>query len=195
MRKFRVTVDRAESYLLDAANSFDAWEAAFSRHPEAGRVEVKPASKPGTLRHYQEQLEAAVRSAVEWRAEILRQFPNAVIVQDEVIIPTSGGDITPEQLLAVSAGVPWSFNKPRRVRCPWRDYAGNVIHEGDVIQHPNQVERGVVLYWGHEKEVTDRWRVRYEGAPPDVVSRLCLQIGDKGQAVVCAASPINNVKD
>lgn len=74
----------------------------------------------------------------------------------------------------------------KKARCPWRDYAGNVIHEGDKIQHPSG-ERGTVLYWRHEKEQSDRWRVQYEDAPQGVVSRLGLQIGDKGRAVVCGS--------
>lgn len=67
---------------------------------------------------------------------------------------------------------------------PWPDFAGQPIHEGDTIEHPVSGQRGVVLYWPHEREVSDRWRVIYEDGPVGVVSRLGLQIGDKGQARV-----------
>lgn len=68
-------------------------------------------------------------------------------------------------------------------RAPWPDFAGNPIHEGDCIEHPVSGERGVVCFWPNESEPGDQWRVFYaeHGA---IHSRLCLQIGDKGQAVI-----------
>ena len=76
-----------------------------------------------------------------------------------------------------------------RRKCPWRDYAGAEIHEGDTIVHPSG-ERGQVVFWENapdssyifERYPQDQWRVKYEGSGG--FSRLCLQIGDKGQAVV-----------
>lgn len=64
---------------------------------------------------------------------------------------------------------------------PWPDFAGNPIKAGDTIRHLSG-EQGTVLYWRDEQDPSDRWRVDY-GAP-NGVSRLSLQIGDKGQAVV-----------
>lgn len=62
---------------------------------------------------------------------------------------------------------------------PWRDFAGNEIYNGDVICHPSG-ERGKVVFLPSETEPADQWRVDYG----DGLSRLCLQIGDKGRATV-----------
>lgn len=64
---------------------------------------------------------------------------------------------------------------------PWPDFAGNPIKAGDTIRHPSG-EQGTVLYWPHEQDPGSQWRVDYGG--PNGVSRLSLQIGDKGQAIV-----------
>lgn len=65
-------------------------------------------------------------------------------------------------------------------KAPWPDYHGNEIHEGDVILHPTG-ERGVVVFLKDEHDPGDQWRVHYDDGP---LSRLCLQIGDKGRARV-----------
>lgn len=65
-------------------------------------------------------------------------------------------------------------------KAPWTDFKGNDIHEGDVIQHPDD-QRGTVVFLPEEKELSDQWRVNYNDGG---LSRLCLQIGDKGKAVV-----------
>lgn len=66
---------------------------------------------------------------------------------------------------------------------PWPDYAGNPIHEGDSLQHPASGEVGVVFVRRDELDPILRWRVRYE--PEDRGGfHLCLQVDDKGQAVV-----------
>lgn len=70
-------------------------------------------------------------------------------------------------------------NQPMN-QAPWPDYAGNPIHEGDVIVHPSG-ESGKVTFLEEYTKPSDQWRVDY-GTPH--VSRLCLQIGDKGMAVV-----------
>lgn len=62
---------------------------------------------------------------------------------------------------------------------PWPDYAGNEIHEGDTIIHPSG-EKGVVVFMELEQDPHDQWRVDYGEV---WLSRLSLQIGDKGQAV------------
>lgn len=67
----------------------------------------------------------------------------------------------------------------RKKVVPWPDYAGNPIHEGDTIIHPSG-EFGTVLYWAEHPDVGDQWRVDYG----DGVDRLCLQIGERGRAVV-----------
>lgn len=63
---------------------------------------------------------------------------------------------------------------------PWPDFVGNSIHEGDTIVHPDGT-RGRVVILSEHQDPGDAWRVDYGTGD---VSRLCLQIGDKGQAVV-----------
>lgn len=65
-------------------------------------------------------------------------------------------------------------------KSPWQDFAGGDIHEGDTIRHPSG-EHGRVIFLASEAEPIDQWRVDYGDGN---VSRLCLQVGDKGQAVV-----------
>lgn len=67
--------------------------------------------------------------------------------------------------------------KKRKV--PWTDFAGNALYEGDMIQHPSG-ERGLIVFKEEYDNPPDQWRVEYG---KDSISRLCLQIGDKGQAV------------
>lgn len=67
-------------------------------------------------------------------------------------------------------------------KAPWPDFKGQAIHDGDVIEHPSG-ERGNVCFWPDEKEPSDQWRVFYAESG-GMHSRLCLQIGYKGQAVV-----------
>lgn len=63
---------------------------------------------------------------------------------------------------------------------PWPDFAGQPIHEGDVIVHPATGEYGRV-FRTDAPDPADAWRVDYGYAAP---SRLCLQIGDRGMAQV-----------
>lgn len=63
---------------------------------------------------------------------------------------------------------------------PWKDFAGAAIREGDTIRHSTG-ETGRVVYLPAEENESDRWRVDYGDG---VLSRLCLQIGEKGMAVV-----------
>lgn len=65
-------------------------------------------------------------------------------------------------------------------KAPWPDFEGKDVHEGDLLRHPSG-EEGVVVFLPEEIEPEDQWRVDYGGPG---YSRLCLQIGDKGQAVV-----------
>ncbi|MFA6204435.1 MAG: hypothetical protein WC710_14755 [Gallionella sp.] len=66
-------------------------------------------------------------------------------------------------------------------KAPWPDFHGHVIYEGNKIEHPSG-ERGTVVFFADEIDPSDQWRVDYGTGN---LSRLCLQIGDKGQAVVC----------
>ena len=64
---------------------------------------------------------------------------------------------------------------------PWPCYRGNEIIEGCTITHPRDGLGGTVVYLCEYEDLEDQWRVDYgDGA----LSRLCLQIGDKGMAHV-----------
>lgn len=65
------------------------------------------------------------------------------------------------------------------IKTPYQDFKGNDLHVGDLIEHPNGERGQIVLLTDGETE-DDKWRVDYDGWP---FSRLCLQVGDKGQAV------------
>jgi hypothetical protein len=67
---------------------------------------------------------------------------------------------------------------------PWPDFQGQPIHEGDTIQHPVSGQSGRVLFLQDEEEPANAWRVDYGDGK--LLSRLCLQIGEKGRAVVVA---------
>jgi transcriptional regulator with XRE-family HTH domain len=69
---------------------------------------------------------------------------------------------------------------------PWPDFAGQPIHVGAVLRHPSG-EQGTVVFLAAALDPGDQWRIDYGAAG---VSRLCLQIGDKGRAVV-VAGPVN----
>lgn len=75
----------------------------------------------------------------------------------------------------------------KRAKAPWPDYRGAEIYDGDTIIHPSG-ETGTVVYIPHPPEVGrnvdgDSWFVDYGTRP---MSRLSLQIGNKGQACVLA---------
>jgi hypothetical protein len=72
-----------------------------------------------------------------------------------------------------------------RRKAPWPDFKGQDIHECDVIKHPSG-EMGVVVFMSSEAEPGDQWRVRYQDG---TLSRLALQIGDKGMAEVVSRPP------
>lgn len=65
-------------------------------------------------------------------------------------------------------------------KAPWTDFTGNIINEGDTIIHPSG-ERGIVVFLAHEKDTYSQWRVDYGDKG---LSRLCLQIGEKGAGIV-----------
>ena len=65
-------------------------------------------------------------------------------------------------------------------KAPYLDYNGCEIFEGDVIVHPSG-ETGVVVYLHGHQDASDSWFVDYGETS---ISRLCLQVGPKGMAVV-----------
>jgi len=73
---------------------------------------------------------------------------------------------------------------------PWSDFAGYAIREGDIIFHPSG-EIGKVVFVPNKLIPEDQWLVDYGDG---CLSRLCLQIGDKGQAkkmpVVSSDDPV-----
>ena len=74
-------------------------------------------------------------------------------------------------------------------KAPWTDFDGNDIYEGDTIAHPSG-DRGNVYFLPDENAPTDQWRVFYAeyGAHH---SRLCLQVGFRGRAVVLSSDTEN----
>lgn len=64
---------------------------------------------------------------------------------------------------------------------PWPCYRGNKIVEGCTIIHPRSDERGLVVFLDEFEYPEDQWRVDYGDLS---LSRLCLQVGDKGMAYV-----------
>lgn len=65
-------------------------------------------------------------------------------------------------------------------KAPWKDFNGNDIFEGNTILHPNG-DKGIVVFRGERKLLEDQWLVDYGDGHE---SRLCLQVGDKGQAYI-----------
>lgn len=64
---------------------------------------------------------------------------------------------------------------------PWPDFNGLPIHHGDRLVHPDGSEFVAVKLPGYADD-SDAWRAIYDGV--SVPSRLGLQIGDKGRAIV-----------
>ena len=67
-----------------------------------------------------------------------------------------------------------------RKLAPWTDYHGFEIYEGDWIVHPSGEIAEVVCLEVYQRD-SDKWRARYKG--DNYLSRLCLQVGDKAQAL------------
>lgn len=70
-----------------------------------------------------------------------------------------------------------------QVLAPWPDFKGNPIYHGSRLRHPDGTSFVAMRLYGFTQE-TDAWRAIYDGLEPSGVSRLCLQIGDKGQATI-----------
>jgi hypothetical protein len=83
---------------------------------------------------------------------------------------------------AVRVALAGALPHPAPVVAPWPDSAGRPIKHGERLAHPDGTSFIAVRLNGFESE-TDAWRAVYESVRPDV-ARLCLQIGDKGMAVV-----------
>jgi len=64
---------------------------------------------------------------------------------------------------------------------PWKDYQGNDLYEGDKLKHPSG-QTGVIEYHKDRHNQHDRWLVNYGDR---ILSRLCLQINERGQGVKC----------
>lgn len=75
----------------------------------------------------------------------------------------------------------WNMRAPIGPKAPWPDYLGQPIHHGDRLIHPTGQCFTAIRLHGYEHE-SDAWRAVYDDASPP--SRLVLQIGDKGQAVL-----------
>lgn len=71
-------------------------------------------------------------------------------------------------------------------KAPWKDKEGNEIFESSIIVHPSG-ETGRVFFDVSKENPDDAWLVKYTN--DTVPSRLCLQIGDKGEATVTELKP------
>lgn len=71
---------------------------------------------------------------------------------------------------------------PGKRMAPWQDSRGNTIREGDRLRHPDGAIGTVIYLEGNDEP----WRIRYDN-DPDNLSRLVIQIGSKGRAIVVAA--------
>lgn len=76
---------------------------------------------------------------------------------------------------------------PSQIVAPWLDFNNQPIHHGARLVHPDGNTFVAVRLAGHKDE-SDAWRGVYDYDPAHV-SRLCLQVGDKGRAVLVEASP------
>ena len=74
------------------------------------------------------------------------------------------------------------------IKCPWPDFEGNDLFSGDTIKHPSG-QVGVILFNSEREDESDQWIVDYGCG---FNSRLCLQIGDKGQATKVANPELLN---
>ncbi len=67
---------------------------------------------------------------------------------------------------------------------PWPDFNGNPIHHGDRMWHPVSGQTFTAVRLRGIPDPGNAWRAIYDSEDPVGVSRLCLQIGDKGMAVL-----------
>ena len=72
---------------------------------------------------------------------------------------------------------------PDRGVAPWPDFLNQTIHHGDLLTHPDGTEFVAIRLPGSRHPPGDAWRAVYDEGP---ISRLVLQIGDKGRAVLVA---------
>lgn len=72
------------------------------------------------------------------------------------------------------------MNSDGRMEAPWRDLRGNVIREGDTIEHPDGLI-GFVIRDPHGSDSHNQWLAVYTDG---FISSLLVQIGDKGKATV-----------
>lgn len=72
--------------------------------------------------------------------------------------------------------------------CPYKDFNGNTLSDGDCIQHPNGLVARICYVEKNNKQ--NSWLCDYlDGSD---MSRLCLQIGEKGMAVKFKLGEVKN---
>ena len=70
-----------------------------------------------------------------------------------------------------------------KIKIPFTDYQGNDLFVGDIIQHPKENVKGIIIDDNtYDLESIGRFRVYYEDCP-DYDFPLFLQVGDRGMAV------------
>jgi len=66
------------------------------------------------------------------------------------------------------------------IKSPYKDFKGNEIYSGCVLVHPSGQE-GVIVFHPERLDIADQWVIQYND---EFESRLCLQVGEKGRAVI-----------
>ncbi|MCK4891534.1 MAG: hypothetical protein KAS78_02585 [Candidatus Pacebacteria bacterium] len=78
-----------------------------------------------------------------------------------------------------------------KLKVPWSDFENNELFEGDIIVHPDGTT-GTIIFKSEYINPHNQWFVDYgEGD----LSRLNLQIGDKGRAVKLLQEIIPNIEE
>lgn len=90
--------------------------------------------------------------------------------------------------LSVGLFRPEFGDRPSPRVAPWLDFKGAAVFQGDLLQHPDG-SRGQVVFLSEYLEPADQWRVKYDDGD---LLRLCLQVGDKGQAAICDRSHVGD---
>lgn len=160
-----------------------ACNAYFDALPVSGGTAANPEAMAAALQAAQAEPPQDVGRLVDWRA--MYRFQAAMRFME--INP----ELTKERAYAMADQDVASLERAAqamedaRMVAPWPDFEGNPIREGDTIRHPTDGATGTVIRLPDQTDHGDAWRVLYRDGE---LSRLCLQVGEKGQAVVVSAA-------
>jgi len=77
------------------------------------------------------------------------------------------------------------------LKAPWSDFENNELFEGDIIVHPDGTI-GTIIFKCEYINPHNQWLVDYRKGD---LSRLSLQIGDKGRAIKLLQEIIPNIEE